>query len=63
MSNTAKELLIAAAKSGSIELWQAVNTEVSKRRRASSRLTKALCCCDFVFLLCVTENRSQQQVP
>lgn len=29
--NTANELLIAAAKSGSIELWQAVSREVSER--------------------------------
>lgn len=37
-ADTPKELLIAAAKSGSIELWQAVTSEVSKRRRRSSRL-------------------------
>lgn len=31
-SNTPKELLVAAAKSGNIELWQAVTSEVSKVR-------------------------------
>lgn len=50
----AKELLIAAAKSGSIELWQAVASKVSKRRPRSSCFTNVL-----YDLLCVAGNRRQ----